>query len=60
MCFNFLLPSQKRRQYHILILKLLEDRFSPRTLSKLGAETLTHILEKQILKLSLFQTNNYG
>ena len=60
MCFNFLLPSQKRRQYHILILKLLEDRFSPRTLSTLAAETLTHILEKQILKLSLLQTNNYG
>ena len=54
------LPSQKRRRYHILTLKLLEDRFSPRTLSTLGAETLTHILKIEILKLSLFQTNNYG
>ena len=55
------LPSQKRRQYHILILKLLEDRFSPRTLSTLGAETLTHILKKGDPQIViLFQTNNYG
>ena len=42
--FNFILPSQKRKQYHIL--RLLEDRFSPRTQSTPGAGTLTQILQK--------------
>ena len=47
--FHFILPSQKRKQYHIL--RLLEDRFSPPTQSILGAGTLTHILQKNNLQI---------
>ena len=53
------LPFQKQKQCHIFFLRLLEDRFSPQTQSKLGAGTLIHILEK-ISEFSLFQTNNCG
>ena len=56
--FNSILPFQKRKQYHIL--RLLEDRFSPRTQSTPGAGTLIQILQKIIFKLSLSQTNNCG
>ena len=53
------LPFQKQKQCYIFFLRLLEDRFSPQTQSKLGAGTLIHILEK-ISEFSLFQTNNCG
>ena len=44
---NFI-PSQKKMQYHIFVQRLLEDRFSRQTQSRLATETLKHILKYNV------------